>query len=180
MSEREILPRATDETAHDSAAHDTAVRDGAARNGRADSSTRRSPLDPLFGVRAADIEPYTGLRYLSKLFRMIAIVLVLMLVAEVVTGLARQGLDSVPTLVSEVSRLIVLAGLLWGVGDLAVLLVDVGHDVRAVRILLARQTAHGMFAPITGPQPTPPRRATPSAPAPTPEIADLPPGDRRA
>ena len=132
MSETEILPRANDET------RDTEVRDGAARNGRADSSTRRSPLDPLFGVRAADIEPYTGLRYLSKLFRMIAIVLVLMLVAEVVTGLARQGLDSVPTLVSEVSRLIVLAGLLWGAGDLATLLIDMGHDIRAARILLAR------------------------------------------
>ena len=103
---------------------------------------RRPTPETMLQVRASDIEPYTGLRYLSKLFRMIAIVLVLMLVAEVVTGIARQGLDSVPTLVSEVSRLIVLAGLLWGVGDVAVLLVDVGHDVRAVRILLGRQTAH--------------------------------------
>jgi hypothetical protein len=36
----------------------------------------------------------------------------------------------------------VLAGLLWGVGDLAILLIDVGHDVRAARILLGRQAAH--------------------------------------
>ena len=103
---------------------------------------RRTHETQQLPVRTADIEPYTGLRYLSKLFRMIAIVLVIMLVAEIATGLARQGADAIPTLVSEVSRLIVLAGLLWGVGDVAVLLVDVGHDVRAVRILLGRQTAH--------------------------------------
>jgi hypothetical protein len=94
------------------------------------------------GVRSADIEPYLGLRYLSKLFRLIALILILMLVAEVVTGLARQGVAAIPTLVAEVSRLIVLAGLLWGVGDLVLLLIDVGHDVRAARILLGRQVAH--------------------------------------
>lgn len=113
-------------------------------NDRADA---RRGAEPLAGVRQADIEPYTGLRYLSKLFRLIAIVLVLMLVAEVVTGAVRQGAASLPTLVAEASRLIVLAGLLWGVGDLAVLLVDVGHDIRAVRILLARQAAHSATTP---------------------------------
>ena len=35
--------------------------------------------------------------------------------------------------------MIVLAGALWGVGDLAILMIDVGHDVRAARILLGRQ-----------------------------------------
>jgi hypothetical protein len=103
---------------------------------------RRAGRDPLMQVRDADLEPYVGLRYLSKLFRLIAVVLILLLVAEVVTGLTRQGVESIPTLVSEVSRLIVLAGLLWGIGDLAILLVDVGHDLRAVRILIGRQTAH--------------------------------------
>ena len=107
-----------------------------------DGHARRPGMDPLFGVRTADIEPYTGLRYLSKLFRLIAIILLLMLVAEVITGLVRQGTESIPTLVAEVSRLIVLAGLLWGVGDLVILLIDLGHDVRATRILLVRQTAH--------------------------------------
>jgi hypothetical protein len=99
-------------------------------------------MDPLLGVRTADIEPYTGLRYLSKLFRMIAVVLMLLLIAEVVTGLYAQGAEALSTLLAEVSRLIVLAGLLWGAGDLAILLIDVGHDVRAARILLGRQSAH--------------------------------------
>lgn len=97
----------------------------------------------LEGLRASDIEPYTGLRYLSKLFRFMAIVLVLVLVAEVATGLYTQGAASIPTLLGEASRLIVLAGVLWGTGDLAHLLIDVGHDVRASRILMARGAAGG-------------------------------------
>ena len=101
-------------------------------------------LDLLKEVRASDIEPYTGLRYLSKLFRFMAIILVLLLVAEVVTGIYAQGAASVPTLLGEASRLIVLAGVLWGTGDLAHLLIDVGHDVRAARILVARQVHHNL------------------------------------
>ena len=98
-------------------------------------------------VRTSDLEPYVGLRYLSKLFKLMAVVLILLLVAEIVTGVVAQGSAAIPTLLGEASRLIVLAGLLWGVGDLAILLIDVGHDVRAARILLARQT-HAI-APIT-------------------------------
>jgi hypothetical protein len=96
----------------------------------------------IAGIRATDIEPYTGLRYLSKLFRFMAIILLLLLVAEIATGLYAQGAASIPTLLGEASRLIVLAGVLWGTGDLAHLLIDVGHDVRASRVLLARQTYH--------------------------------------
>src|SRR5687767_3903640 len=90
-------------------------------------------------VRATDLEPYVGLRYLSKLFRLIAIILLLLLVAEIVTGLSTQGSAAIPTLLGEASRLIVLAGALWGVGDLAILMIDVGHDVRAARVYLSRQ-----------------------------------------
>lgn len=95
------------------------------------------------GVRSTDLEPYVGLRYLSKLFRLIAIILLLLLVAEIVTGLTTQGSAAIPTLLGEASRLIVLAGALWGVGDLAILMVDVGHDVRAVRVYLSRQGPAG-------------------------------------
>lgn len=97
---------------------------------------------PIKEVRASDIEPYTGLRYLSKLFRFMAIIVILLIIAEMVTGLSVQGAAAIPTLLGEVSRLIVLAGVLWGTGDLALLLIDMGHDVRASRILLARQTYH--------------------------------------
>ena len=106
------------------------------------TAARRHDADAITHVRSSDIEPYIGLRYLSKLFRFMAIILVLLLVAEVITGLVNQGRAAIPTLLGEMSRLIVLAGLLWGTGDLAILLIDVGHDVRAARILLGRQIAH--------------------------------------
>lgn len=93
-------------------------------------------------VRAADLEPYIGLKYLSRLFKLMAVVLILLLVSEVITGLVTQGIDALPTLLGEVSRLIVFAGLLWGSGDLAILFIDIGHDMRATRILVGRQLAH--------------------------------------
>src|ERR671917_140 len=78
---------------------------------------RETDGDIIPGVRASDIEPYTGLRYLSKLFRVMAVIIVLLLVAEVVTGLSTIGSAAIPTLLGEASRLLVLAGLLWGSGD---------------------------------------------------------------
>jgi hypothetical protein len=102
-------------------------------------------------VRASDIEPYTGLRYLSKLFRFMGVILVLLLVAEVATGIYTQGSAAIPTLLGEASRLIVLAGVLWGTGDLAHLLIDVGHDVRAARILVARVAHAAKVPPLTAP-----------------------------
>ena len=104
---------------------------------------RRGARDAVVQVRASDIEPYVGLRYLSKLFRLMAIIMLILLLAEVVTGIVSQGVAAIPTLLGEISRLIVLASLLWAMGDLAVLLIDIGHDVRATRILLGRQASHG-------------------------------------
>src|SRR5690348_723927 len=118
----------------------------------AESQPRRNDPDAVTHVRASDIEPYIGLRYLSKLFRFMAIILVLLLLAEIITGIVKQGRASIPTLLGELSRLIVLAGLLWGTGDLAILLIDVGHDVRATRILLGRQIAHTVTDPSSHPE----------------------------
>lgn len=117
---------------------------GDVRTKKAETESREdAPVIP--DVRATDLEPYVGLRYLSKLFRLIAIILLLLLVAEIVTGIVTQGSASIPTLLGEASRLIVLAGALWGIGDLAILMIDVGHDVRAARIMLGRQV-HGTDA----------------------------------
>lgn len=102
---------------------------------------REAAAEPPINVRETDLEPYVGLGYLSKLFRFIAVFLTILLIAEVVTGLMNQGRSAIPTLLAEASRLIVLAGLLWGAGDLALLFIDVGHDVRATRILLGRQAS---------------------------------------
>jgi len=119
---------------------------------RTKEKARDEDTPEIPGVRQTDLEPYVGLRYLSKLFRLIAIILLLLLVAEIVTGITTQGSASIPTLLGEASRLIVLAGALWGVGDLAILMIDVGHDVRAARVYLSRQaqTTGGLERERTG------------------------------
>ncbi|HET8656959.1 MAG TPA: hypothetical protein VFL93_15650 [Longimicrobiaceae bacterium] len=89
-------------------------------------------------VRQEDLEPHEGLRYVARLFKVLAVLLVLMLIFEVVIGLVQQGGDAIPTLVVEVTRLIVFAGFLWGAGDLALMLIESNHDLRATRILMGR------------------------------------------
>lgn len=113
------------------------------------ASERRESREIAPQVREADLEPYDGLRYLAKLFRLMALVMIVLLAAEIAAGLTTRGLASVPTLIREAGRFLVLAGMLWGTGDLAVLLIDVGHDVRATRILLGRQATRRESAQAT-------------------------------
>jgi hypothetical protein len=68
-------------------------------------------------------------------------VVVVALTAEVIAGVALEGAGALFALFAEVIRGIVLAAILWGAGDLTVLLIDVGHDVRAARVLLGRLSA---------------------------------------
>ena len=97
--------------------------------------------DPLEGVRAADIEPYIALRYIARLFKILAVLILLMLMGEVVLGLLIDGRAALTTLLGEATRLLVLAGMLWAAGDIAVLMIDAGHDLRVARILLGRINA---------------------------------------
>lgn len=89
-------------------------------------------------VRDDDLEPYVTLRYIARLFKILAVLMVVMLIGEVVTGLATEGQAALITLLGEATRLLVLAGLMWGGGDITLLLIDAGHDVRVARILLGR------------------------------------------
>jgi hypothetical protein len=89
-------------------------------------------------VRDEDLEPHEGLRYIARLFKVLAILLILMLIFEVVIGLVQQGAEAIPTLVVETTRLIVFAAFLWGAGDLALMLIESNHDARATRILMGR------------------------------------------
>ena len=92
-------------------------------------------------IRGEDLEPYVTLRYIARLFKVLAVLMVVMLIGEVVTGLATEGRAALLTLLGEATRLLVLAGLMWGGGDITLLLVDAGHDLRVARILLGRINA---------------------------------------
>ena len=94
-------------------------------------------------IRAEDIEPYFALQYVARLFKIAAMVVIVALTAEIVAGIALEGVSAILPLFAEVIRGIVLAAILWGVGDLTVLFIDVGHDVRAARVLLGRISARG-------------------------------------
>jgi len=91
-------------------------------------------------IRGSDIEPYTALRWVGTLFKAGAVFLGVAIVGEFVAGLRFEGLAALPVLLGELARTIVLAVALWGGGDLVLLLVHIGHDVRAQRMLLARLT----------------------------------------
>ena len=92
-------------------------------------------------VRDEDLEPYVALRYIAKLFKILAFLMFMMMVAEIVTGLMTAGVSALRTLLSETTQLLVFSGLMWGAGDLAILLIDAGHDLRVSRILLGRMNA---------------------------------------
>lgn len=94
---------------------------------------------PVAGrIRDSDIEPYTALQWVSRLFKAAAVFLIVAMVGEFVAGLEFQGTASLSVLLGEAARTFVFAVVLWGGGDLVRLLVHVGHDIRAERILLAR------------------------------------------
>lgn len=107
-------------------------------------------------VRGEDLEPYVTLRYIARLFKVLAALMVVMLIGEVVTGLATEGTGALMTLIGEATKLLVIAGLMWGGGDITVLLIDAGHDLRVARILLGRINAalhHGGDNKANTPEP---------------------------
>ena len=92
-------------------------------------------------VRSQDLEPYVTLRYIARLFKVLAVLMVVMLIGEIVAGLTTDASEALPTLIGEITQMLVLAGLMWGGGDLTLLGIDAGHDLRVARILLGRINA---------------------------------------
>lgn len=99
---------------------------------------RRGSRDRLATVRDEDLEPHEGLRYIARLFKVLSVFLILLLIGEVVLGIVQMGSEAIPTLLVEATRLIVFAAFLWGAGDIALMLIESNHDLRAARILLGR------------------------------------------
>jgi hypothetical protein len=96
-----------------------------------------------YEVRGEDLEPYITLRYVARLFKILAAIMIVAMIGEVITGLVGGGLviTVVLQLIGEATRLLVIAGLLWAGGDVTLLLIDLGHDIRVQRILLGRINA---------------------------------------
>lgn len=92
-------------------------------------------------VRTQDLEPYVTLRYIARLFKVLAVLMMIMLVAEIIYGLATNQAGALSDIISEITQSLVLAGLMWGGGDLTLLVIDAGHDLRVARILLGRINA---------------------------------------
>jgi hypothetical protein len=91
-------------------------------------------------VRSNDLEPYVTLRYIARLFKVLAVMMVILLAGEIFVTVTTEAF-SLADLIGRVTQLLVLAGLMWGGGDLTLLGIDAGHDLRVARILLGRINA---------------------------------------
>ena len=117
-------------------------RDVEIRAERRDESRRGDEREgfvpPEMDVRDEDLEPHAGLRYVARLFKLLAILLLFLMVAEIILALVQQGQPAIPQLMVNATRLVVWAGLLWGAADMALMLIESNHDLRATRILVGR------------------------------------------
>ena len=117
---------------------------GAPRSPDGDGAKHRLPKNgdrpghPSFaGELMHDIlEPHASLRYVARLFKALAVLLLILLIGELVMGFIREGQAAVPTLMVEATRLVVFAGVLWGFGDIALMLIESNHDLRATRLMV--------------------------------------------
>ncbi len=98
------------------------------------------------GIRAEDTEPYLALQYIGRLLKVLAVVVLAALVTELVAGLATQGRQALVPMTAQGVQFLMMAAGLWGAADLTRVLIDVGHDIRAERILLGRMAARGATA----------------------------------
>ena len=112
-------------------------RDEPERESAAESE-RPGYVAPGMDVRDDDLEPHAGLRYIARMFKIMAILLLFLMVAEVILALVQQGQPAIPQLLVNATRLVVWAGLMWGAGDMALMLIESNHDLRATRILVGR------------------------------------------
>lgn len=110
------------------------------------SETRFRPGQrPLLGgveVREEDVNPETGLHITAIIFRVSAVIIFILAMVQFAAWWLNRppGNVGIGLLVGDTIRLVVFAALLWAVSDLAALWIKTHYDIRAARILLARQT----------------------------------------
>jgi hypothetical protein len=93
-------------------------------------------------VREEDLEPMRGLKTMSWVFRGCSAIILVLAIWQFVAWFMDPPPGGVGTgvLVGDTIRLIVFAALLWAAGNLSTIVIKTHYDVRAGRILLARQT----------------------------------------
>jgi hypothetical protein len=155
---------------------DAGIRVEQRRDDEDRGEARTAALPPQMDVRDEDLEPHAGLRYIARLFKILAILLIFLLIAEAILGLVQQGQSAIPQLLVEATRLIVFAGLLWGAADMGLMLIESNHDLRATRILVGRlnNRVQRLEQIATGTLPAPGRGPGPGSQLPPP-----PPGGAR-
>jgi hypothetical protein len=101
-------------------------------------------------VRDEDIERAKGLHSIARLFRALAGMLVVLTGVQIFNGITGAVATSVSGIITDAIQLLLVAGLMWGAGDLADLFVKSHYDLRATRILLGRLTRRIEERPVTG------------------------------
>lgn len=114
------------------------VRDAAADAG----SRHRRPTLAGVEVREADLESTPGLHIATVVIRVASGVVLLLAIFQFFNFWMDPppGGVGVALLVSDTIRLIVFSALLWAGAELADVLIKSHYDLRATRILVARQT----------------------------------------
>ena len=110
--------------------------------GREADGGRRRPVLAGVEVREEDLEPTKGLEVATYVVRVAAVVVLLLALFQFgywwfdrPPGGVGMGL-----LIGDTIRLIVFSALLWAGADLAAVMIKTHYDIRATRILMARQT----------------------------------------
>ena len=92
-------------------------------------------------VRDQDLEPYVTLRYIARLFKILAILMVVMLVGEVITGLVTEGTGALMTLIGEATKLLVIGGLIDDQDSKGVSKVPVLGDIPIIGVFFRSKTS---------------------------------------
>lgn len=106
---------------------------------------RRSGKRPLLAgmeVRDEDLESTPGMHFVTVVIRVASIVILVLALWQFADWWADRppGGAGLTVLIGDTIRLIVVSGLLWAASNLATLMVKSHYDIRATRILLARQS----------------------------------------
>lgn len=113
-----------------------------AENDRREHAASGRPILAGIEVREDDIESPRGIDVVSAVVRASAVLILLLALGQFAHWWLNRppGGAGIGLLVGDTIRLIVFAALLWAAGELATLVVKTHHDIRASRILAARQT----------------------------------------